>query len=304
MSGGSVFVISCMRRRISSAIATVLRVGLLRIAIRPTVGIAVEARVLANVFGAVLDARDVAESNRRAVRRTTITMLVSASTERNSASVFTWNSMRSPLHDAAGALDVLAPQRADHVGRREPARAQRFAVEPDADVAVARAEHRDAGDALDRLELRLDVILARTRVASTAGRSVMIGIHITGKSLESILLTIGRLELLRQIPTRARPTLSRTSCAATSRSAPSSNSTEIEEKPWRERDVRRFTPAIVLSCSSSDVGDVLLHHLGARALEVGGDGHHREFHLRVLIDAEPDVAEHAEHDQRERSSST
>ena len=87
-------------------------------------------------------------------------------------------------------------------------------------------------------------------LASTCGRSVVIGIHMIGKPETSNLSTTGGSSSLGRSQ-RARATRSRTSCAARSRSWPSSNSTEIEERPWREREVSRFSPEMVLSCSSS-----------------------------------------------------
>src|SRR6185503_21092516 len=49
-----------------------------------------------------------------------------------------------------------------------------------------------------------------------------------------------------------------------------------------------------------DVGDVLLHALGIGALERGDHREHGQVHARELVHAEALVAEHAEHDQRER----
>lgn len=87
-------------------------------------------------------------------------------------------------------------------------------------------------------------------LASTAGRSVMIGAHITGKPDTSSFCTIGGSTSFGRSK-RARSTRSRTSCAARSRSSPISNSIEIEVCPCFDFDVSFFTPSIVLSCSSS-----------------------------------------------------
>ena len=48
-----------------------------------------------------------------------------------------------------------------------------------------------------------------------------------------------------------------------------------------------------------DVGDVLLHHLGARPLELGAHRDHRVFHLGELVDAEAGVSEQSEDDEGE-----
>ena len=48
-----------------------------------------------------------------------------------------------------------------------------------------------------------------------------------------------------------------------------------------------------------DVGDVLLHDLGAGALLRRPDLHNGKFHVRKLIDAETVVAEHPEDDERQ-----
>ena len=48
-----------------------------------------------------------------------------------------------------------------------------------------------------------------------------------------------------------------------------------------------------------DVGDVLLDDLGARAFEYGRNRDHREIHVRIVVDAQALIAEHAKHDQRE-----
>ena len=68
---------------------------------------------------------------------------------------------RRRAEDAGRDLDVLLANRANDVGRRQPARRQPIGIEPDAHAVLAGAEHLRAADAGDARQLVLHPQVAK-----------------------------------------------------------------------------------------------------------------------------------------------
>ena len=176
-------------------------------------------------------------------------------------------------------------------------RAQRVAVDPDPDRAIAPPEDGDAADALDRLQHRLHV-----------AAHVLAGLDLGARRLERdpqdrLVVVVGlgdggRLDLARQHAAR----LGNLVAHVLDRLVEIAAELELDEDLADTGECRRAQaahPGDGVQVLLEDVGDVLLHALGARALEVRDHHHHRKFHRREVIDAEALEAERARDHDRE-----
>jgi hypothetical protein len=200
------------------------------------------------------------------------------------------------LHHPARHLDVLALHRGHDVAGCEPARAQLVALQPDSNRPVPTPEEQHSRHARYRLHPRLDVVT--DVLAGVDDLALGSDRHPQHRLVAEILFQHDRrLDVPRQETARLGDLVAHVLGRHVDVDA------QLELGP-DHRDalgrlaLQRTHPGDGVDVLLEDVGDVLLHHLRARALEGGHHRHHREVHGRELIDAEPRVAEHAEDDQR------
>jgi hypothetical protein len=241
----------------------------------PDRGPAVVAGELAQVLGAVLHPRHVAQQDRRAVRvgHDEIGQLLEGA------------ELRLGLHrvldlaaldEAAGDLDVLPAQGGEHVRRREPPRPQPLAVEPDADVAIRASEDDHRGHAVDRLELRLHH--PTHELGGLHRRAVAVERDPHDRVVARVhLVDDRRLELWRQL--EAGPIdLGLDVLARQIDVAPQLELDHDDRGPLAGGGAQLAHARDGVDLLLEDVGDVLLHHLGIGALHDRGHHHGRELH--------------------------